>query len=201
MSRSFRTLEFPGHMTKRGFSLYVWEIKHPTKGKLLYVGRTGDSSSPNASSPIRRMGQHFHPVNKGNTLYSWLKSDKYCVEPESCTSFKLFSYGPLSKEVKPDGSEPKDKAGKRKALMCRHKPLRDVVGALEKALADNLRKVGYEVMNPVPGKSDTESHDWHEVLAAFKRPFPKLKKVLPQYSCGIECPRQEEMPDLNVDTP
>ena len=192
MSRSIRTLEFPGHMTGRGFSLYVWEIEHPTKGKLLYVGRTGDSSSPNASSPIRRMGQHFHPVNRGNTLYRWLTSNKYCVEPESCTSFKLFSYGPLFEEVKPDGSEPEDKAEARKELMRRQKPLRDVVGALEKALADTLRDVGYEVMNPVPGRSDTESHRWHEVLAAFEPRFPALKQALQQYPCRPDCALQGE---------
>ena len=76
------------------------------------------------------------------TLYRWLASNKYCVKPESCTSFKLFSYGPLFAEVKPDGSEPEDKAEARKELMRRHKPLRDVVGALEKALADTLRGRG-----------------------------------------------------------
>ena len=190
MSRSIHTLEFPGSMIKRGFSLYVWEIEHPTKGKLLYVGRTGDTASPNASSPIRRMGQHFHPRNRGNTLYRWL-TNEYRIELESCTSFKMFSYGPLFEEVTPDGSEPEDEAA-GKELMRRHKRPRDVVGALEKSLADTLRDVGYEVMNPVHGRSDTESHLWHEVLAAFEPHFFALKRVLGQYPCRPDCALQGE---------
>ena len=51
------------------------------------------------------------------------------------------------------------------------------MGALEKALADALKSVGYEVMNKVPGKSDTKSQLWHEVLAAFEPSFPKLTQV------------------------
>ena len=187
MSPSIQSLKFSGHMTKRGFSLYVWEINHPDKGKLLYVGRTGDTSSPNASSPIRRMGQHFHPVNRGNTLYRWLRSKEFEVDLESCTSFKLVSYGPIFEEIKPDGSEPKEKAKARGALMERHKRPRDVVGALEKGLADTLSDVGYTVMNPVRGNSDRASHLWHEVLAAFAPRFPKLKRSLQKYPCGPDC--------------
>lgn len=190
MSQSVRTLEFPGHMTRRGFSLYVWEIEHPIKGKLLYVGRTGDTSSPNASSPIRRMGQHFHPVNRGNTLYRWLTSEKYSVELESCTSFKLFSYGPICKEIVPDGTEPEDPFKRRKVLMDRHWGPRDVVAGLEKALADTLREAGYEVMNDVRGRIDTESHRWHQVLEAFTDPFPGLNDVRGRYPCGPECALQ-----------
>ena len=58
MSASTHTLTFPGAMTERGFWLYVWRIMSPI-GELLYVGRTGDSSSPYASSPFARMGQHL----------------------------------------------------------------------------------------------------------------------------------------------
>ena len=61
--------------------------------------------------------------------------------------------------------------------MEKHKTPRDIVGALEKALADTLQSVGYEVMNQVNGKSDTKSRLWHEVLAAFEHDLPKLKQV------------------------
>ena len=196
-----QTLEFSGHMARRGFSLYVWEIQHPDKGKLLYVGRTGDNSSPNASSPIRRMGQHFHPVNRGNTLYRWLTSEKYSVELEFCTSFKLFSYGPLFEEIVPDGTEPEDPAEKRKVLMDRHRGPRDVVAGLEKTLADTLREAGYKVMNDVRGRIDTEFHLWHQVLEAFAGPFRRLNDVRGRYQCGPECVLQRGHARLNVGTP
>ena len=45
-------------MLERGFWLYVWRIASPI-GEVLYVGRTGDSSSLNASPPFMRMAQHL----------------------------------------------------------------------------------------------------------------------------------------------
>ena len=105
MPPSINKLTFDGPMNERGFWLYVWKIHHPEKGDLLYVGRTGDSSSPNAASPIKRMGQHLDPKSKGNMLHRKLK--KRCIEPVSCPNFELVSYGPLFAEVEFDGDEPK----------------------------------------------------------------------------------------------
>ena len=172
------------------------------QGTLLYVGRTGDSSSPNASSPIRRMGQHFHPVSRGNTLYRYLTSEKYGIDPESCTSFKLFSYGPFFQEVMPEAWDPGEQVEARRVRMQRHRPRRDVVAGLEKALADTLGDVGYKVMNPVPGRYDTRSHLWHEVLAAFEPRFPELRQVIQLYPCGgPDCALQDEPPDLIFEEP
>ncbi len=56
MPASTYSLTMPGAMLERGFWLYVWRIASPI-GELLYVGRTGDSASPNASPPFMRMGQ------------------------------------------------------------------------------------------------------------------------------------------------
>lgn len=39
------TVTLDGAMLRRGFWLYVWEITTPNGDKVLYVGRTGDSSS------------------------------------------------------------------------------------------------------------------------------------------------------------
>ena len=175
MSPSVNTLTFHGSMNRRGFSLYVWKIEHPEKGELLYVGRTGDSSSPNASSPIKRMGQHLDSKAKGNSLYQWLEEKE--VTPESCTTLTLVSYGPLYEEVRLDSKETMDEATRREKLMTKHKVPRDIVGALEKGLADTLTKAGYKVMNPVTGNSDTVSPLWQEVLDAFEPHFPKLKNV------------------------
>ena len=54
------SMTFDGHLLNRGFWLYVWLIKGP-QSHHVYVGRTGDSSSPHASSPFKRIGQHLDP--------------------------------------------------------------------------------------------------------------------------------------------
>ena len=178
MPASVNVLTFPGPMNERGFSLYVWKTEHKEKGELLYVGRTGDSSSPNASSPIKRMGQHLDSKAKGNSLYQWL--EKNAVTPELCTTLTLVSYGPLFEEIQDTCQEPMDEVTKREKLMALHKVPRDKVGALEKGLADTLARVGYLVMNPVNGESDTNSTLWSEVLEAFIPHFPKLNKARKQ---------------------
>ena len=43
-------------MLARGFWLYVWEVTDSSGKKWLYVGRTGDSSSPNAQDRHSRVG-------------------------------------------------------------------------------------------------------------------------------------------------
>ena len=51
---SLHRLTLPGPMLQRGFWLYVWRVQTP-KGERLYVGRTGDSSSPHATAPYTRV--------------------------------------------------------------------------------------------------------------------------------------------------
>ena len=74
------SMTFDGHLLNRGFWLYVWEIKG-SMSHHVYVGRTGDSSSPHASSPFKRIGQHLNPSSKakGNAL------SKQCGRPGSST--------------------------------------------------------------------------------------------------------------------
>ena len=69
---------------------------------------------------------------KGNALYSHLQ--KHGVKPESCTAFNLVVYGPLFPEEKD---------------WCKHQKPRDKVAALEKELADILKRSHYCVMNTV----------------------------------------------------
>jgi hypothetical protein len=78
--------------------------------------------------------------------------------------------------------------------MGRHRGPRDVVAGLEKALADTLCEVGYKVMNPVRGRTNTQSHHWHQVLEAFRHYFPKMNRVRHQYPCGPQCSLQGENP-------
>ena len=76
---SLHRLTLPGPMLQRGFWLYVWRVETP-KGERLYVGRTGDSSSPHATAPYTRMGQHLGFSKAQNSLRRLLSEAG--VEPE-----------------------------------------------------------------------------------------------------------------------
>ncbi len=150
-------LKMPGEMLKRGFWLYVWRIKTP-KGVMLYVGRTGDSSSPNANPPYLRMGQHLGNNEKQNALRRQLL--KVGVKPEDCDSFELISHGPLFPE---------------KSNFEAHKRPRDIVAALEKRLRDSLSEAGYQILNTVHCRKELDKKRWRDVHAAFSEYFPKMK--------------------------
>jgi hypothetical protein len=122
-------MTFDGRLLTRGFWLYVWRIDAPGR-TLVYVGRTGDSSSPHAGSPFSRIGQHldFRPYAKGNAMGKRLRAAG--AEPNEC-AFRMIAVGPLFPE---------------QASMEDHGPVRDRVAALEKALAGMLRVRGYEVL-------------------------------------------------------
>ncbi len=150
------TINFRGKLLQRGFWLYVWEIKPPRHRPLYYVGRTGDSSSLNAQSPFNRMGQHLG-AGVASQLHGHLK--KHSIQPTQC-SFRLVAYGPILEEV----------AGKTE-----FRERRDVIAALEKALADAMADSGYEVMNKVNCKMAKNGRLFGRVRAAFSRQFPKLR--------------------------
>jgi hypothetical protein len=117
------------------------------------------------------MGQHLGNNENQNALRKHLKK-KYNLRPEDCKSFDLIMYGPIFAEV--TGKVDSD----RKILMAKHIPIRNCVGALEKALADDLANAGYEVMNTVRWKPARDDHIWKKVRRAFARHFPKLRKRL-----------------------
>lgn len=153
------TLTMPGAMLERGFWLYVWRVETP-KGEMLYVGRTGDSSSSRANPPYQRMGQHLGHNEKQNPLRKCLTGRK--VQPENCTKYDLISYGPIFSE-QPD--------------MDKHKGPRDIVAALEKRLADTLGSAGYCVLNSVKCRKPVDEALWSEVQNSFAKYFPKIRKV------------------------
>jgi hypothetical protein len=155
-------------MLQRGFWLYVWQVETP-KGEMLYVGRTGDNSSPHATAPYTRMGQHLGFAKTQNALRKHLLSRG--VEPESCAAFHLIAHGPVYPEVE------REEGLDRAALMDRHKPLRDCVGAMEKALAETLERAGYTVLNTVKWNHAIDEDAWTAVRTAFAEHFPKLKDV------------------------
>src|SRR5438874_669991 len=86
-------VSLPPEFLKEGFWLYVWRVKPPRGGDVLYVGRTGDSSSANAAAPYRRFGQHLGHVKASNALRAHLRRRN--IEPESCLGFEFLAFGPL----------------------------------------------------------------------------------------------------------
>jgi hypothetical protein len=148
-------MEFSGKLLKRGFWLYVWDIKEDMQ-RHVYVGRTGDSSSPNASSPFRRIGQHLDSsLNaKGNALGRQLKTAG--INPEVCT-FEMTAIGPIFAEQK---------------TMPDHKPLRDKTAALERAIADELKRRGYNVLGTHPRAQEPDQKLLSHVIAELETSFP-----------------------------
>lgn len=157
MPSSTHVLVLPGSMLERGFWLYVWRITSPV-GELLYVGRTGDSSSANAATPFGRMGQHLGTNERQNMVRRHLEGRG--VAPETCTSFELIAYGPIFEEARGDWAT--------------HKERRDRVAALEKALADGLDATGHDVLNRVRDRHDVDVLLWWGARDAFAAHFPRL---------------------------
>lgn len=167
MPAALHRFSLPGPMLQRGFWLYVWRVQAP-QGPLYYVGRTGDSSSPHATAPYTRMGQHLGFSKNQNALRRHLASRG--LAPEDCAAFDLIAHGPIYAQVDHDGSD-------RDTLMERHKPLRDQVGAMEKLLCDGLKAAGYDVLNTVNCKwvlTPEGIEKWQIAKEAFRQDFPAL---------------------------
>ncbi len=153
-------------MLRRGFWLYVWRVETP-KGEMLYVGRTGDSSSPNASAPYTRMGQHLGFRKNQNALRRHLVAAG--ISPEDCAAFDLIAHGPIHPEIeKPEDAD-------HATLFKAHRPRRDAVAAMEKALADALQEAGYRVLNTVKCRHPLNTDDFAPVLEAFAEECPALR--------------------------
>ena len=153
------SMSFHGELLKRGFWLYVWDIRTEDV-QYLYVGRTGDSSSCNAASPFQRIGQHldFRENAKGNSLAKQLR--KVSILPECCT-FEMLAIGPLFPEQENfDG----------------HKPIRDIVGSLESALADHLRSKGYSVIGNHFSSQELDNQLWDQVVKIADNKFVVISK-------------------------
>jgi hypothetical protein len=156
---TFYSMSFHDEILQRGFWLYVWDIRTGTE-RHLYVGRTGDSSSPNAASPFQRIGQHldFRGNAKGNSLARQLKA--VAVHPSRC-SFEMLAVGPLFHEQE---------------TFRAHKPFRDRVGALEEALAQRLRDRGYNVIGTHSSSQAPEAGLWQEVCRIVDSKFPDVRE-------------------------
>jgi hypothetical protein len=151
------TLSFSGKLLGRGFWLYVWEIS-TADALFYYVGRTGDSSSPNAQSPFNRMSQHLGLNERSNVLRRRLATRG--IDPETC-AFRLVSHGPILNEA--PASED-------------HRRPRDITAALEKALAVALGNAGYDVISKVHSRTPLDDKLFEDVRTAFAVEFPNLRK-------------------------
>jgi hypothetical protein len=149
-------LSFDGHILRRGFWLYIWEITPPEGTSIHYVGRTGDSSSANAQSPFNRVSQHLGFNEKSNALRRHL--EERGLRPEECR-FRLVTHGPVLEEAQ---------------TAEEHHVPRDAVAALEKALAEALCAAGYDVINRVACRKPLDAARFEEIRAAFAVHFPRL---------------------------
>ena len=158
---------FDGHLLKRGFWLYVWDIKGPTS-RHVYVGRTGDTSSPHASSPFNRIGQHLdtRPKARGNALGRQLR--RAGIMCEQCT-FEMVAVGPIFPE---------------QATMEEHVPVRDHLAALERAVADELRQRGYVVLGTHPRLGSLDGAVLGQILALLDPKFPVITGFNESHSNG-----------------
>jgi hypothetical protein len=149
------TITVEGRTLNRGFWLYVIDIKAPA-GQHLYVGRTGDNSSPNAQSPFWRISQHLDPGSKakGNALTRNLL--QVGIDPVLC-QFEMTAIGPIFAE---------------QADFDAHRPFRDQVGALESELATVLRGRGYSVLGTHSARCAADPSLLQEVLQLVELRFP-----------------------------
>ena len=147
-------LKFSGALIERGFWLYVWRVSHKNK-YVLYVGRTGDSSSKYAASPFNRLGQHLdvRPNATANTLLRNIKAKGF--NPLACV-YDLISIGPLYPEQ--DNIED-------------HRKYRDLIAPLESALAQHLKDKGHEVVGKHPKSKPIDKAVFKKVLLMIKGKF------------------------------
>lgn len=147
------TVSLDGGFLARGFWIYVWEVRDPEGSVMLYVGRTGDSSSPNAQSPFNRMGQHLGFAKNSSMLRNHLQGRD--VSPDLC-SFRLVAHGPILPEAEDWKS---------------HVIRRDLAAAVEKQLAEDCAAAGYDVLNSVASGKELDDDLYAPVRAAFTEHF------------------------------
>jgi len=80
--------------------------------------------------------------------------------PESC-AFRLIALGPIEQEARTPGRR-------------EHDQRRDLVAAMEKALAELLGSSGLKVMNRVVSRKPLDEGRFAQVRTAFEKAFPQL---------------------------
>jgi hypothetical protein len=153
-------MTFDGALLERGFWLYVWRIDDGAR-TVLYVGRTGDTSSLNASSPFRRIGQHLELGAKAKSNALRRSLAKARIEPAACT-FEMIAVGPVFPEQKD---------------MATHVVFRDRASALERALADHLRTRGYAVIGAHPSARACDEELFEQIRELVDARLPTVARL------------------------
>jgi hypothetical protein len=157
VSTTLQKLVISPELLERGFWLYVWVIKLRGGRVVHYVGRTGDSWSANAQSPISRISGHLGPNKNANALQRHLRT--HGIDFSECEALEFVAQGPLETEVENWND-----------YVLR----RDRTHALERDLCDAMKNAGYEVMNDVTCRLPSEPQAWELVRAAFAERFEQL---------------------------
>lgn len=147
-------ISFNGGLLERGFWLYAWLLKGGEE-KVVYVGRTGDSSSQYAASPFARLGQHLdvRPSATANMLLRQVR--KLGWDPIAC-EYELVAFGPIFPE---------------QASLEQHRAKRDVIAPLETALAALFREQGFTVVGSHGKLRDADQLLLEQVERAFHKVF------------------------------
>lgn len=135
--------------------MYLWKIRHKDT-LLIYIGRTGDSSSLNAGSPLSRMRSHFNdrPNARGNSILRQLKSEQN-IDPAECY-YEMLAIGPIYPEQKKWNA---------------HTEFRDTFAAMERELAQYCRSIGYRVVGNHASKKRID-------MQLFERVIPLVNDFL-----------------------
>lgn len=157
MSNVVYYVKLPPEILSRGFWLYVWIVTLKSGKVVHYVGRTGNSSSAKAQSPVSRISGHLGPNENANALKRHLR--KHGIDFSECDALEFLAHGPLEHEVE---------------NWTDHKPRRDRTHALERDLCEALTEAGYEVMNKVTCRLSTDREAWESVRTAFSQRFDRL---------------------------
>ncbi len=102
------------------------------------------------------MGQHLGFNANSNVVRRHL--EKRGLRPEECR-FNLVTHGPVLDEVR---------------TVDEHRLARDIIAAMEKALADAMCAAGYDVINRVSCRKPLDNDRFLAVRQAFARHFPRL---------------------------
>ena len=130
MKLALHEISFPGGLLRRGFWLYMWEIKTPAGYRVHYVGRTGDKASGVSQSPFDRFSKHHGANPNNNALQRHLKTHK--LQQEDCL-FRFHALGPLLV-----GHHPEHERENAATLLLQAAAIIDLIGA---SLTDQRRLV------------------------------------------------------------
>jgi hypothetical protein len=151
-------------LLEEGFWLYVIKIKTKENQEYLYVGRTGDTSSPNSAAPIKRLSQHLGSNKNNNSLQRH-------IDVKQMSDLEFIAHGPVFPAEKHLEEE------SREIKMARHKEPLGNISALECKLAQELKNAGYNVLNEVRSNATLNESKWQEVKEAFAKHFDQLKTL------------------------